>query len=197
MGTISRKGTMIAWVILTIINLLVVVGAILAVFTMRPGETVKTPIGEVTKPLKRLSRLFKDTDGKVIAEYTDGSKDVIEFETAQAIKGDTGSKGDKGDKGDKGETGAAGKDGANGKDGQSPTKSDTLTAIRDYCSTRNQCIGETGAAGAKGDKGDAGTNGRDGDLVRCTVVDSNTVEIEIKPAGYTSWLTLAQVKGRC
>ena len=194
MGTISRKGTMIAWVILTIINLLVVVGAILAVFTMRPGETVKTPIGEVTKPLKRLSRLFKDTDGKVIAEYTDGSKDVIEFETAQAIKGDTG---DKGDKGDKGETGAAGKDGANGKDGQSPTKSDILTAIRDYCSTRNQCIGEAGATGAKGDRGEAGTNGRDGDMVRCTAVDATTVEIEIKPAGYTSWLTLAQVKGRC
>ena len=191
MGTISRKGTMIAWVVLTIINLLVVVGAILAVFTMRPGETVKTPIGEVTKPLKRLSRLFKDTDGKVIAEYTDGSKDIIEFETAQAIKGDTGSKGEKGDKGE------AGKDGTNGKDGQPPTKSDILTAIRDYCSTRNQCIGETGAVGAKGDKGDAGTNGRDGDLVRCTVVDSNTVEIEIKPAGYTSWLTLAQVKGKC
>ena len=191
MGTISRRGAMIAWVILTIINLLVVVGAILAVFTMRPGETVKTPIGEVTKPLKRLSRLFKDTDGKVIAEYTDGSKDIIEFETAQAIKGDTGNRGEKGDKGE------AGKDGTNGKDGQSPTKSDILTAIRDYCSTRNQCIGETGAAGTKGDKGDAGTNGRDGDLVRCTVVDSNTVEIEIKPAGYTSWLTLAQVKGKC
>lgn len=191
MGTISRRGTMIAWVILTIINLLVVAGAILAVFTMRPGETVKTPIGEVTKPLKRLSRLFKDTDGKVIAEYTDGSKDIIEFETAQAIKGDTGNRGEKGDKGE------AGKDGTNGKDGQSPTKSDILTAIRDYCSTRNQCIGETGAAGTKGDKGDAGTNGRDGDLVRCTVVDSNTVEIEIKPAGYTSWLTLAQVKGKC
>ena len=188
MGTISRKGTMVAWAILTIINLLVVVGAILTVFTMRPGETVKTPIGEVTKPLKRLSRLFKDTDGKVIAEYTDGSKDVIEFETAQAIKGDAGSKGDKGDKG---ETGAA------GKDGQSPTKSDILTAIRDYCSTRNQCIGETGAAGAKGDKGEAGANCKDGDMVRCTVVDATTVEIEIKPAGYTSWLTLAQVKGRC
>lgn len=191
MGTISRKGTMITWVVLTIINLLVIVGAILAVFTMRPGETVKTPIGEVTKPLKRLSRLFKDIDGKIIAEYTDGSKDIIEFETAQAIKGDTGSKGEKGDKGE------SGKDGANGKDGQAPTKNDILTAIRDYCSTRNQCIGETGAAGAKGDKGDAGINGRDGDLVRCTVVDSNTVEIEIKPAGYTSWLTLAQVKGRC
>ena len=194
MSTISRKGTMIAWVVLTIINLLVVVGAILAVFTMRPGETVKTPIGEVTKPLKRLSRLFKDTDGKVIAEYTDGSKDIIEFETAQAIKGDAGSKGDKGDKG---ETGAAGKDGTNGKDGQSPTKSDILAAISDYCSTRSQCIGETGAAGAKGDKGDAGTNGRDGDMIRCTAVDATTVEIEIKPAGYTSWLTLAQVKGRC
>lgn len=191
MGTISRKGTMIAWVILTIINLLVVVGAILAVFTMRPGETVKTPIGEVTKPLKRLSRLFKDTDGKVIAEYTDGSKDIIEFETAQAIKGDTGSKGEKGDKGE------AGKDGTNGKDGQSPTKSDILTAIRDYCSTRNQCVGETGATGAKGDRGEAGTNGRDGDMIRCTAVDATTVEIEIKPAGYTSWLTLAQVKGRC
>ena len=194
MGTISRKGTMIAWVILTIINLLVVVGAILAVFTMRPGETVKTPIGEVTKPLKRLSRLFKDTDGKVIAEYTDGSKDIIEFETAQAIKGDTGSKGEKGDKG---EAGAAGKDGTNGKDGQTPTKNDILTAIREYCSTRNQCIGETGATGAKGDRGEAGTNGRDGDMVRCTAVDATTVEIEIKPAGYTSWLTLAQVKGRC
>ena len=191
MGTISRKGTMIAWVVLTIINLLVVVGAILAVFTMRPGETVKTPIGEVTKPLKRLSRLFKDTDGKVIAEYTDESKDIIEFETAQVIKGDTGSKGEKGDKGE------AGKDGTNGKDGQSPTKSDILTAIRDYCSTRNQCIGETGATGAKGDRGEAGTNGRDGDMVRCTAVDATTVEIEIKPAGYTSWLTLAQVKGRC
>lgn len=191
MGTISRKGTMIAWVILTIINLLVVVGAILAVFTMRPGETVKTPIGEVTKPLKRLSRLFKDTDGKVIAEYTDGTKDVVEFETVQAIKGDAGSKGEKGDKGE------AGRDGINGKDGQSPTKNDILTAIREYCATRNQCIGETGAAGAKGDKGEAGTNGRDGDMVRCTVVDATTVEIEIKPAGYTSWLTLAQVKGRC
>lgn len=191
MGTVSRKGTMIAWIILTIINLLVVVGAILAVFTMRPGETVKTPIGEVTKPLKRLSRLFKDTDGKVIAEYTDGSKDIIEFETAQAIKGDAGSKGDKGDKGE------AGKDGANGKDGQTPTKNDILTAIGEYCSTRNQCIGETGAAGAKGDKGDTGTNGRDGDMIRCTAVDATTVEIEIKPAGYTSWLTLAQVRGRC
>lgn len=191
MGTISRKGTMIAWVVLTIINLLVVVGAILAVFTMRPGETVKTPIGEVTKPLKRLSRLFKDTDGKVIAEYTDGSKDIIEFETAQAIKGDAGSKGDKGDKGE------AGKDGTNGKDGQSPTKNDILTAIREYCSTRNQCIGETGAAGTKGDKGESGANGKDGDMVRCTVVDATTVEIEIKPAGYTSWLTLAQVKGKC
>ena len=191
MGTISKKGTMIAWVILTIINLLVVVGAILAVFTMRPGETVKTPIGEVTKPLKRLSRLFKDTDGKVIAEYTDGSKDIIEFETAQAIKGDTGSKGEKGDKGE------AGKDGTNGKDGQPPTKSDILTAIREYCSTRNQCIGETGAAGTKGDRGESGANGKDGDMVRCTAVDATTVEIEIKPAGYTSWLTLAQVKGRC
>ena len=191
MSTISRKGTMIAWVVLTIINLLVVVGAILAVFTMRPGETVKTPIGEVTKPIKRLSRLFKDTDGKVIAEYTDGSKDVIEFETAQAIKGDAGSKGEKGDKGE------AGKDGTNGKDGQSPTKNDILTAISDYCSTRNQCIGEAGAAGAKGDRGEAGTNGRDGDMIRCTAVDATTVEIEIKPAGYTSWLTLAQVKGRC
>lgn len=191
MSTISRKGTMIAWVVLTIINLLVVVGAILAVFTMRPGETVKTPIGEVTKPLKRLSRLFKDTDGKVIAEYTDGSKDIIEFETAQAIKGDTGSRGEKGDKGE------AGKDGTNGKDGQSPTKNDILTAIGEYCSTRNQCIGEAGAAGAKGDRGEAGTNGRDGDMVRCTAVDATTVEIEIKPAGYTSWLTLAQVKGRC
>ena len=194
MGTISRKGTMIAWVVLTIINLLVVVGAILAVFTMRPGETVKTPIGEVTKPLKRLSRLFKDTDGKVIAEYTDGSKDIIEFETVQAIKGDTGNRGEKGDKG---ETGAAGKDGTNGKDGQTPTKNDILTAIRDYCSTRNQCIGETGAAGTKGDKGESGANGKDGDMVRCTVVDATTVEIEIKPAGYTSWLTLAQVKGKC
>ena len=197
MGTISRKGTMIAWVILTIINLLVVVGAILAVFTMRPGETVRTPIGEVTKPLKRLSRLFKDTDGKVIAEYTDGSKDIIKLETAQAIKGDTGSKGDKGDKG---EAGATGKDGANGKDGYSPTKSDILAAVKEYCATRNQCIGETGARGDKGDKGDSGVNGKDGkggDLVRCTVVDSDTVEIEIKPAGYTSWLTLAQVKGRC
>ena len=191
MGTISRKGTMIAWVILTIINFLVVVGAILAVFTIRPGETVKTPIGEVTKPLKQLSRLFKDTDGKVIAEYTDGSKDIIEFETAQAIKGDTGNRGEKGDKGE------AGKDGTNGKDGQSPTKSDILTAIRDYCSMRNQCIGEAGVAGAKGDRGEAGTNGRDGDMVRCTAVDATTVEIEIKPAGYTSWLTLAQVKGRC
>ena len=191
MSTISRKGTMIAWVILTIINLLVVAGAILAVFTMRPGETVKTPVGEVTKPIKRLSRLFKDTDGKVIAEYTDGSKNVIEFETAQAIKGDTGNRGEKGDKGE------AGKDGTNGKDGQTPTKNDILTAIRDYCSTRNQCVGEAGATGAKGDKGDAGTNGRDGDMVRCTVADATTVEIEIKPAGYTSWLTLAQVKGRC
>lgn len=203
MSTVSRRNTFVLWGVLTAINLLLAGYAIYAVATLKPGETVKTPVGEVTRPLKRLYRFYKEENGHIIAEYTDGSKDVVDIETAQTIKGDkgdTGSKGDKGDAGADGKNGENGKNGLNGAEGRAPTREELLAAIAEYCSTRNQCVGATGQKGDKGNTGNSGTNGtngKDGDMVRCTVVNSTTVEIEIKPAGYTSWLTLAQVKGKC
>ena len=55
MGTISRKGTMIAWVILTIINLLVVVGTILAVFTVRSQSPSSDYQGYSKTPMAKSS----------------------------------------------------------------------------------------------------------------------------------------------